>query len=133
LRFVDGGTISGTDYNNQDTRIVWRGAIPSAWHSYCTPAVTAACARWIYDGNDHLMDTDYVFNRDFDFQTDDLACIVAGTVAPDVQSVALHEFGHWGVLGHTSDTQAVMYEFFSCKRALRQHDIDSMRETYRGH
>lgn len=53
----------------------------------------------------------------------------------DVQSVAVHEFGHWLSLGHSSDSQAVMYPYLSkgqLKRDLYWDDTMGIVYIYGG-
>lgn len=131
LQFSRGSDTSST---NPDTsaHIVWRGQIPSSWQSGCPPDSTLACARWIYDSNNHLSDTDFVFNEEFSMGVNSLSCLL--DLGFDVQTVALHELGHWGVLSHSSDSGAAMYGAYNgCKRTPRQHDIDSMNSNYANH
>jgi hypothetical protein len=51
---------------------------------------------------------------------------------PDLESVFLHELGHWGALDHTSDSGARMWGggYYTCAQNLAQHDIDSMNANY---
>lgn len=127
------GTTSSTSPGSSSTHIVWRGTIPSAWHSGCPPATTLACTRTSFSGN-HITDSDIVFNKDKSMGTSDFNCTFLGPVTVDVQSVALHEFGHFGGLGHTSDSAAVMYgNYVTCRRHLHSHDKQSMNNNYPGH
>ncbi len=49
----------------------------------------------------------------------------------DVETVSLHEFGHWLSLGHSSSTSAVMYAYYTgTKRSLTQDDINGIRYIY---
>lgn len=49
----------------------------------------------------------------------------------DVETVSLHEFGHWLSLGHSSSTSAVMYAYYTgTKRSLTQDDIDGIKYIY---
>lgn len=51
----------------------------------------------------------------------------------DVQSVALHEFGHWLSLGHVNDYDAVMFPTLcvsDVKRSLTSDEIAGIRSIY---
>ncbi|WP_412534968.1 matrixin family metalloprotease [Methanosarcina sp.] len=51
----------------------------------------------------------------------------------DVQSVALHEFGHWLSLGHVNDYDAVMFPTLGVsdvKRSLTSDEIAGIRSIY---
>lgn len=49
----------------------------------------------------------------------------------DLESVALHEFGHTLGLAHSNDTNAVMYAYYGGRRRdLRQDDIDGIKSIY---
>jgi len=48
----------------------------------------------------------------------------------DVFSVALHESGHGLGLGHSDNTNAVMYAYYSLVTGLNQDDIDGIRSIY---
>lgn len=55
-------------------------------------------------------------------------------IGVDVQAVALHEFGHWGRLGHSSDSDAAMFGSYNdCQRVPAEHDLNSMSAQYQGH
>ena len=52
----------------------------------------------------------------------------------DVQTVALHEFGHFMGLDDSNDSDAAMYGTVNdCQRTPDDHDIDSMNDQYDGH
>lgn len=126
------GRTSNQDPRFSDEHIVWHGQIPSDWHDFCPPDNTPACVRWTYMSDNHLVDADMVFNDDFSFTTSDTACLLGNNL--DVQTVALHEFGHFGVLEHTDDAGAVMYPtLLFCRRQLSDHDVESMDLNYAGH
>lgn len=60
----------------------------------------------------------------------------AGSLSPtefDLQSVVLHELGHWLGLGHDEDDQAVMYAQMATgfvKRALFENDLQGIAALY---
>ncbi|MFP5308835.1 MAG: matrixin family metalloprotease [Actinomycetes bacterium] len=114
-------------------RLVWRGAIPQAWQSGCPPATTQACTNTRAYSNNQIADSDFVFNSSQSMGTSNTNCNLFGPFSVDVESVALHEFGHWGRLTHTTDGQAVMFQsYVTCRRLLHAHDDESMTEQYRG-
>ncbi len=120
-----------TNPNNAD-HIVWRGSIPSAWHTGCPPSTTLACTRRTSTSG-HISDADIVFNRDQDLGTSDLWRCTFG-VGYDVESVALHEFGHFGGLTHDPSSSTVMYgSYTGCRRELTTTDVRSMQNNYPGH
>lgn len=117
---------------------VFRGPIPSSWQAGCDPGAAIACTRYTYNASSNqLYEVDTVFNSNFPMGTNGTLCALSGPPnnlnTIDVQTVALHEFGHWGVLGHTSDIQAIMFATYKgCQRTLSQHDVDSMNAQYAG-
>lgn len=133
------GSTSGTvNYDDRTTRIVWAGNIPSNWQNGCPPASTVACARWTYVvdfGVPHNIDSDFVYNSaSGPWSTDNLNCDLGSFAAYDFWTLAIHEFGHWATLAHSSDILAVMYDSYTiCKRAVTQHDINSANARYAGH
>jgi hypothetical protein len=49
----------------------------------------------------------------------------------DLETVALHEFGHTLGLAHSNDTSAVMYAYYGGRRRdLRQDDVDGIQYIY---
>ncbi|MCX9011101.1 MAG: matrixin family metalloprotease [Candidatus Methanoperedens sp.] len=49
----------------------------------------------------------------------------------DFETAALHEFGHWLSLAHTSDTSTVMYDPYNGpKRSLTQDDKNGIKYIY---
>lgn len=51
----------------------------------------------------------------------------------DVETIALHEFGHWLSLNHSTSSSAVMYAYTSrgyIKRSLTQDDINGDKALY---
>lgn len=130
----DAGLTSSTNPTGLP-KIVWRGGIPSGWQAGCPPADTLACTRWTYNTtSNHITDVDTVFNSGESMGTSDTNCFFG--IGTDVQTVALHEFGHWGVLGHNDDLlqfSAMTAEYWGCVRTPLQEDIDNMNRQYAGH
>lgn len=49
----------------------------------------------------------------------------------DIETTALHEFGHWLSLGNSSSSSAVMYQYYMGeRRSLTQDDIDGIKYIY---
>lgn len=135
MDFAYDGTTTSTDPSTA-THIVWRGAIPSAWRTGCPVDTTLACTRTttLSTAPNHITDADTVFNSSKEMGTNDFNCNVFGVFSIDVQTVGLHEFGHWGRLVHTSDSSAVMFaSYVTCRRALHEHDDESMTAQYANH
>jgi hypothetical protein len=77
--------------------------------------------------HNHLRDADTVFNSAIEMGTSDLAC----PFGKDVETIALHEFGHWGVLRHTACRYSVMWpKYTGCRRQLYPYDIEAMNLNY---
>ena len=125
--------ISSTDPSTT-SHIVWRGTIPSGWQDACPPASTLACTKVKFEGpgSAHLADADTVFDQADSMGASSTNCALG--IGTDVQTVMLHEFGHWGSLDHSTDSEAAMYAFINdCQRVPAQHDLDSMAAQYAGH
>jgi len=85
----------------------------------CTLAVT-----WFSTSRD---EADMGINTRFKWSTSDPT--PAGRY--DLESVILHENGHAAGLGHSADTSAVMYAYYSgLRRNLHQDDIDGISFLY---
>lgn len=132
LKFNRGSDTTSTDPSTSQ-HVIWNGSVPSSWQSGCPPSTTLACAGTSWDGSNHLLDADLVYNSaEFSLGTNSLWCTL--DIGYDVQTIGLHELGHWGYLGHSSDSGAAMYGGYNdCQRTPAQHDIDSMNSNYAGH
>jgi len=137
--FSRGDETGSTDPNGAD-HIIWRGSIPSAWQDGCPPDSTVACNGFSFYqesyGSWHMSDSDIVFDANDAFGTGLLACPAEGLPGSrlDVETVALHEFGHSNALDHTTDSAAVMWPFVDeCQRRLTSHDRSSMNRPYDNH
>jgi len=111
---------------------VWRGSIPAAWQTSCPPATTLACTST--NGTfPHITSAGMVFNHNESMGTSGLSCTLG--LGTDVQTVALHEFGHFGGnLDHSSDSGTSMYfQYNGCRRSPSTHDVNSMNAQVAGH
>jgi hypothetical protein len=85
----------------------------------CTLAVT-----WYSTSRD---EADMGINTRFKWSTS----IPTPTGRYDLESVLLHENGHAAGLGHSADTNAVMYAYYGgIRRSLHQDDIDGISVLY---
>lgn len=142
--FSDQGETASTDPAPTSSHIIWKGTIPAEWHGSCPPSNTLACTkvRWIFNGHawdNHLFDGDMVFNSSISEmgttcwrRTDTpFGTILLGY---DVETVALHELGHYIGVAHTPDTGAAMYPSYQdCNRALSVHEWQSGNALYDNH
>lgn len=110
-----------------------QGSIPVAWQASCPPATTLACIGLTYGSiSRHISEATIVFNEDKSMGTSGIWCFLG--IGTDVETVALHEFGHFMGLTHADDSDAAMYETYNgCQRTPDEHDIDSMNEQYDNH
>lgn len=78
--------------------------------------------------NGVILEADIWLNDDYTFSTADLPAV--GEI--DLESVALHELGHWVPLDHTADSNAVMYAVLnqSTKRVLHEDDLNRLIALY---
>jgi hypothetical protein len=113
--FGYGGTCAATDYgHNGVNEVVWR-------HVENSSAI-AKSYRWFYP--ETIVEVDIVFNDAYLWTT-------GSGPGYDVESVALHEMGHWLSLGHSSGSAAVMYPYYQgVRRALHQDDIEGISWIY---
>ena len=111
----------------------------------CTfPAGILATAWWWYttgSGTEEdccIFEADICFNRDEEWYMGDDAAGCTGSSCHDLESVALHEFGHWISLGHEDD-EAVLgyrpvmfsnYNFCELRRTLTPDDINGLTYVY---
>ena len=73
-----------------------------------------------------------MFNQNFSMGTSSFNCSL--DIGYDVQTIALHEFGHYAGLADSSDSGAAMYiPYNGCKRTPTSHDQESMDEQYDDH
>lgn len=127
------GRYDSTDFTNA-YHIVWRGQIPSIMQSGCPTATTLACTRTSFFTDGHLADADTVMNSQQSMGTSDFNCSFLGSLTYDVQTVVLHELGHFGGLGHDPSSSTVMYfKISTCRRSLTPTDVTSMNNNYPGH
>lgn len=130
ITFRRGSNIAHTRWW-ENPHIVWQGNIPQAWQGDCPPNTTLACTRTRWGNDNHIDDSDFVFSGNRLWTTN---CVITTPPFFDRQTVALHEFGHWGYLTHTADSNAVMFGSYQGSRCtLRAHDINSMNRNYQGH
>ena len=121
--FDYGGSCSGTGSSQNSINCITWGT---------TGGSLATAYWWYYPSTKEIFECDVVFNDGYTWSTD------ADTPPSkyDVESVALHEFGHWlnlADLYDPADSDKVMYGYLMAgeeKRDLRQCDIDGICYIY---
>ena len=84
---------------------------------------TIAMAYWWFHQTGEIIEADIVFNTYHRWSTTG--------VDLDVETVALHEFGHWLSLGHSSVNEAIMwYQYKGIQRTLHADDIAGIKYIY---
>ncbi|MDZ4132050.1 MAG: matrixin family metalloprotease, partial [Dethiobacteria bacterium] len=92
------------------------------WNDLNTNTVLAVATIWT--SNNTILEADMTFNTRFSWSTD-------GWYGYDVQTVALHEFGHWVGLDHTPLYESIMYyRIKGTQRNLHSSDIAGIRHIY---
>lgn len=89
----------------------------------------AAAAQVWYTDEQAIVEADIWINDDYVWSVTG----TPGAYEVDLQSALLHEFGHWLILGHSADTDAVMFSKLSTgtlKRQLQQPDILGISAIY---
>lgn len=78
--------------------------------------------------NGTILEADIWINDDYTFSVSDTPAVGE----TDLESVVLHELGHWIPLDHTPESQAVMYAILnaSTKRVLQPDDLNRLIATY---
>jgi hypothetical protein len=104
-------------YDNEVLAQYWGGAYALAW------GFTAA------DGNYHIYEAEIMFNTYYPYSTS------GGFMTIDVQSIALHEFGHWLVLDDLDglfNMDKVMYYqwIYVVKHSLTNDDANGISAIY---
>ncbi|MBX3015662.1 MAG: matrixin family metalloprotease [Caldilineaceae bacterium] len=88
----------------------------------------AAAQVW-YTADQTIIEADIWINDDYRWSV----TAAPSSQAVDLESALLHEFGHWLVLGHFTDTDTVMYPRLTTgtlKRALQQQDRAGISAIY---
>ncbi len=81
---------------------------------------TALAIASIWTSNGYIEEADMTFNTRYNW----------GSMY-DVQTVALHEFGHWVGLNHCEVSGSIMFTYYQgVQRSLHQVDIDGIRYIY---
>jgi len=111
------GTHTNTDISfNGINEIVWGNE----------DAMTLACAYLQMDGGGNITECDIRFNKNKTWIND------TPPTNHDVETIALHEFGHWLCLEHNDIPEAVMYYIanMASKRSLHNDDASGIRNIY---
>ena len=91
--------------------------------------VGAVTNYWFRESTGEILDADLTINDEFD-----LDATGSPTVTElDLQSIVLHEFGHWLSLGHDSNPAAIMSEIIApgaVRHILDASDIDGISTIY---
>ena len=112
-----------------DTNAGYNGTNAVMFVTDLDPGVLGVTRYWYSTSTGMLLEADVVFNDVVDLDT---------TGTPDgheidLQTVALHEFGHWLSLGHDSEQGATMYPSLmpgTLKRTLSPNDIAGIGSIY---
>ncbi len=102
------------------------------WRNFGSGGTIALTTIWYYPSNNNIVECDMEFNDYYTFST--AATPPSGQY--DVQTIALHEFGHFLMLDdlyNAADSDKVMYGYGSpgtTKRALNADDIAGIRYIY---
>jgi hypothetical protein len=89
----------------------------------------AAAAQVWYTADQTIVEADIWINEDYAWN----ATGSPDANAVDLQSALLHEFGHWLILGHAADADAVMFSRLhtgTLKRELQSPDERGIRAIY---
>ena len=119
--FVDGGATTATIAQDGKNVISWAWGLPDG--------VIAQSSSWSRSG--HIAEADIRYSNDFAWGDG-----APGSNTMDVQSIAMHEVGHWLTLNDLygpGDTDKVMYGFSHeeiVKRALTEGDIEGIKWIY---
>ncbi len=97
------------------------------WHNLGNTSTLAQAIWWFYSSTGEIIEADMIFNTYHTWST--AAKTPAGTY--DVETVALHEFGHWLSLGHSSTYEAIMWpNYKGTQRTLHPDDIAGITTIY---
>ena len=113
------GACSGGGLDGQNT---------VGWANQAGSVLAVTCTWYSSSGNPHPA-------TEFDMQIDPEWPWTTGAPQVDLQSVALHEFGHALGLGHSADGSAVMYPSYTSgtlKQALTADDLSGAQQLYGG-
>ncbi|MBU1102154.1 matrixin family metalloprotease [Patescibacteria group bacterium] len=100
------------------------------------PNAIAVTFYWYYRGSKELVETDTVFNSDFQWAVN-ADSDIADSGKYDLQNIATHEFGHWLLLGDLyspRDWALTMYGYGylgeTIKSTLGKGDISGINKIY---
>jgi len=100
---------------------LYNGVNEIMWRDLGTNNALAIASIWV--AGNIIMEADMSFNTRYNWST-------SGSIY-DVQTVALHEFGHWVGLDHSSTFGSIMYyQYKGTQRNLHQDDIAGIRYIY---
>ena len=118
--FSYSGTTTATGYS-------LNGINEILWTNLGSGGPLARAVWWSYTHSGEIIEADIEFNDYYLWST--------ATSTPsgryDVQTVALHELGHWLSLEHSADQEAIMYAYYmGTQRTLHADDIAGIRHIY---
>jgi len=124
--FEYGGDTTGTDFTdspNGKNEIMWKDkGNTGTWTN-----VLARTRVWYWPDTNEIFEADTVINEHWPWDTN------GASDTFDLQSVMLHEFGHFLQLGHDPDPEAVMYAAIPpgvIGRILHRNDVAGIRYIY---
>ena len=118
------------DYTGTHTRAGgyrYNGVNEIVWYNLGSDGPLARAIWWYDPDTGEIVEADMEFNSYYTWST--------ATPTPlgsfDVETVALHEFGHWLSLGHSDIEEAIMWPYYKgAQRTLHDDDIAGIRYIY---
>jgi hypothetical protein len=115
--FVYDGPTTVTEYNHDGINDIF-------WGTGLSSGTLAQTQIW-FDNSNNVVECNVKFNDpNYDWKPDEQH----GEYF--IEAVALHEFGHWLYLGHSTDASAVMYAFYHGRLTLAADDIAGIQAIY---
>ncbi len=117
FEFDYGGTTFTSSTGKDDENII-------LWGNQLSYPVLAQTSLWYTPSTGCILEIDCEFN-------DSESWNINGTDDFDIQTVMLHEFGHYLCLDHSNDPKAIMYAYYrGVQRTLSSDDVAGIKALY---